>query len=306
MSGRVLVVGDVMTDVIVMPEGPLSRGSDRRARIRSLPGGSGANQAVWLGALGADVRLVARVGAADKAALDVHFRGWGVAPLLSGDPEQSGTLVTIVDPDGERSFLTDRGANLALCAADMPVALLDDTQFLVLSGYSFFAAGPRLAVMELMAEALARKIEIIVDPASEAFLREAGTANFLNWTAGASLLFANYDEAFALAGVPDVEQQTRMLGAHYGRVVIKRGALGASLGDANGIRLSAGAPQVEVEDTTGAGDAFVAGFLAAQMRGGDEAACLAAGIAAGSEAVQHIGGQPGRQHADRGASTPAG
>ena len=62
VGGKVLVVGDVMTDIIVKPEGPLNRGSDRRAAIRSRPGGSGANQAVWLGAMGADVRFVARVG----------------------------------------------------------------------------------------------------------------------------------------------------------------------------------------------------------------------------------------------------
>ena len=54
-GGRVLVVGDVMTDIVVLPEGPIVRGSDRRAAIRSRPGGSGANQAVWLAHFGANV-----------------------------------------------------------------------------------------------------------------------------------------------------------------------------------------------------------------------------------------------------------
>ena len=52
--GRVLVVGDVMTDIICKPEGPLVVGSDRRALIRMRPGGSGANQAVWMAAFGLD------------------------------------------------------------------------------------------------------------------------------------------------------------------------------------------------------------------------------------------------------------
>ena len=52
------------------------------------------------------------------------------------------------------------------------------------------------------------------------------------------------------------------------------------------------APFVTVVDTTGAGDAFAAGFISAELAGADEAACLARGIAAGSEAVKQLGGQP--------------
>ena len=65
---RILLVGDVMTDIVVRPEGPLARGSDRRATIRIGPGGSAANQAAGLAAFGVAVDFVARVGAADVAA----------------------------------------------------------------------------------------------------------------------------------------------------------------------------------------------------------------------------------------------
>jgi sugar/nucleoside kinase (ribokinase family) len=293
MSRRVLVVGDVMTDVIVVPEGALVRGSDRRAKIRAMPGGSGANQAMWLGSFGIDVRFIARVGARDRERFGEHFRAHGVTPLLVADPElPSGVLATIVDPDGERSFLTDRGANLNLAPDDVPAGILDDTGYLVLSGYSFYAPSPRAVALGLMEEARRRGIRVIIDPASEGFLREAGTQNFIGWTEGAYLLFANYDEAFALSGVPDLGEQIRSLGAHYGRVVIKRGAMGAALGDAGGVRHIASAPQVEVLDTTGAGDAFVAAFLAAEIRGESEEDCLNAGIDAGTRAVQQLGGQP--------------
>jgi sugar/nucleoside kinase (ribokinase family) len=293
VSGRVLVVGDVMTDIIVVPEGNLVRGSDRRARIRRMPGGSGANQAVWLASFGVDVRFVARVGAADRDELDAYYRKQGVTPLLAADPDQpSGVLATIVDPDGERSFLTDRGANLSLCPADVPAGALDDTDYLVTSGYSFYSRNPRETALGLFAEARQRGVKVVIDPASEGFLREAGVANFIGWTKGAHLIFANYDEAFALSGVPDVGQQIRELGAHYGTVVVKRGALGAAVGDAQGMRFTAGAPQVEVLDTTGGGDAFLAAFLAAEIRGEGEEACLNAGVEAGARAVQQLGGQP--------------
>lgn len=291
---RVLVVGDVMTDVIVVPEGPIVRGSDRRATVRSRPGGSGANQAVWLGALGADVVFAARVGAADKAMYENYFRGLGVVPVLSGDRElPSGVLVTIVDPDGERSFLTDRGANLNLCAEDLPEGLLDDIGMVMVSGYSFFAPGPRAAAQALFAAARARGIAVAVDPASVGFLLEVGAEQFLAWTAGATAIFANVGEAEALTGLSGPEAQIRALGERFGTVILKRGNLGAALGGHEGVRIALPAPAVTVVDSTGAGDAFAAGFIAARLRGEDDEAALAKGIAAGARAVQAIGGQPG-------------
>lgn len=292
-GGRVLVVGDVMTDVIVKPEGPLVRGSDRRAAIQSRPGGSGANQAVWLGSMGTKVSFVARVGAKDKPHLEAYFKGFHVDPNLVADPQKpSGVLVTIVDPDGERSFLTDRGANLALSPSDMPVWLLDETRLVLVSGYSLFAEGPRRAVQWLGEEARQRGIPIAIDAASVGFLREVGIITFLDWTKGMSTLFANSDEAEALTGTDDLNDQMIALGANFERVIIKRGARGAAVGNFRGVRMELPAPFVTVVDTTGAGDAFAAGFISAELAGADEAACLARGIAAGSEAVKQLGGQP--------------
>lgn len=293
MNHGVLVVGDVMTDVIVVPEGPIVKGSDRRATVRSRPGGSGANQAVWLAAMGAVVRFAAGVGAGEKRQLEEHFRGLGVEPVLAGDESvPSGVLVTIVDPDGERSFLTDRGANLHLCAQDLPETLLEGVGLVMVSAYSFFAEGPRLAVQDLFARAKRRGIPIAVDPASVGFLHEVGVGHFIQWTAGADWIFANESEAAALTGLAVHKEQARALGVHYGNVVIKRGAQGAVLGGGDGVRISLPAERVQVVDSTGAGDAFAAGFLAAHMRGETEAAALASAIAAGARAVQVLGGQP--------------
>jgi sugar/nucleoside kinase (ribokinase family) len=291
---RILVVGDVMTDIIVVPEGPLVRGSDRRATIRSRPGGSGANQAVWLGSMGTRVSFVARVGAADKGHLEAYFKGFLVEPILIADAQlPSGILVTIVDGDGERSFLTDRGANLALAPSDMPVWLLDETALVLMSGYSYFAAVPRAAVMWLTGEARARGIGFAVDAASEGFLKEVGPQNFLEWTSGAEIAFTNREEAAALSGSDDLETQMRVLGRYYGRVVVKLGAEGAALGNEKGVVAVETAPAVKAVDTTGAGDAFAAAFLTAQVKGLMVEQCLRAGVQAGAEAVKKVGGQPG-------------
>lgn len=292
-AGRVIVIGDVMTDVIVIPEGPLVRGSDRRAQITQRPGGSGANQAVWLGSMGTPVSFVARVGARDKPHLEAYLRGFHVDPVLIADPARpSGILVIIVDADGERSFLTDRGANLALSLSDMPVWLLQETRCVLVSGYSLFAEQPRGAVQWMAGEARERNIPVFVDAASVGFVEEVGVAQFLEWTRGFSTLFANQDEAVALSGRGDLEAQMQALGQNYARVVIKLGAAGAAVGDASGVKLRLPAPAVNVVDTTGAGDAFAAAFISAELAGEGLEACLKRGIAAGSAAVTKIGGQP--------------
>jgi sugar/nucleoside kinase (ribokinase family) len=293
MSARVLVVGDVMTDIIVRPEGPIVPGSDRRAEIRNRPGGSGANQAVWLGAAGADVLFAARVGADERAMYENYFRGLGVVPALAGDRDlPSGVLVTLLDPSGERSFLTDRGANLNLSADDLGESLLDGVNLVLVSGYSFFASGPRHAVQALLRRARQRGVPIAIDPASSGFLDEVGPQVFREWVGQAEWIFANEAEAELLTGEAEFDTQLRNLGGQFAHVVIKRGRFGAVLGGRDGIIVSQPAPIVPVVDTTGAGDAFAAGFVAALLRGESHAACLAAGVAGGARAVQFVGGQP--------------
>jgi len=294
-ESAVLVVGDVMTDVIVRPEGPMVRGSDRRASIRSRPGGSGANQAIWLAQFGAPVHFAARVGAGDLDAQVAHFSSLGVTPHFGADIETpSGVLISIVDTEGERSFLTDRGANLNLGPDDLPSSLLDGIGLLVCSGYSFFAPGPRTAILALMKEATSRGLAVVVDAASVGFLGEVGVESFLKWTSGSSTLFANLDEALALTGSSDLTLQMQTLGRFYRRVIVKRGAQGAAVGGRNGVSLSLPAPQSDVIDSTGAGDAFAAAFLAAELRGEKPDSCLRAGIEAGATAVTLVGGQPDR------------
>ncbi len=293
MTSKVLVIGDVMTDIIVRPEGPIVIGSDRRAEIRNRPGGSGANQAVWLAAAGADVLFAARVGAQDKAMYENYFRGRGVVPVLTGDADlPSGVLVTLLDPSGERSFLTDRGANLHLGAEGFPDDLFDGVGLVVVSGYSFFANGPRAAVQAVLKAARAKGIAIGIDPASVGFLEEVGPRLFRDWVGQADWLFANESEAELLSGAAEFEAQVRDLGRQFAHVVIKRGRFGAVVGGKDGVIHSLPAPVVKVLDTTGAGDAFAGGFVAALMSGAALEACLARGIEAGGRAVQFVGGQP--------------
>jgi sugar/nucleoside kinase (ribokinase family) len=291
-SPRILVVGDVMTDIIVRPEGPLARGSDRRASIAFLPGGSAANQAAWLASFGVGVDFVGRVGVAEGASETARLKAVGVTPWLAGDAERpTGRLIALIDASGERSFLTDRGANDALQSRDIPDALIAGAAMIHLSGYSFVAAGPRAAVLDVMRRAGDKPIS--VDPASAEFLREAGHKNFLKWTQGAAILFPNDDEAAVLAGSDDPETQCAQLAALYPLVVVKRGAAGCEAAE-GALRWRAAAPKVEAIDTTGAGDAFVAAFLAARLAGADIQPALERAAAAGAAASTIVGGGPKR------------
>lgn len=289
----VVVFGDVMEDIIVRAEGALVKGSDRLAKIAIHAGGSGANQAAWLAASGVPVRFVARVAKADVDRLSASFDAMGVTPFLAGDPQAStGRLVTLVDPDGERSFLTDRGANLECSPQDLPAQLLEGVGLVVVSGYAFFASKPRETAMALIKAAAAKGLPVLVDAASVGFLRDLGQDRFFQAAAGAFGLFANVDEAAFLSGETTPEAQVGALTARFELVVVKAGAQGSFAAFDGGAQVHCPALAARVVDTTGAGDAFLAGFVGAWQEGGKLAAALAAGNRRGAEAVSLTGGRP--------------
>lgn len=115
-EGGLLVVGDVVTDVVVRHGSAVVHGTDTPARISTLPGGAGANVACWAVRSGCrDARLLARAGADSEAWHRSALQRAGVRPLLSVDREApTGTVVALVDPSAERTFLTDSGAVLRL------------------------------------------------------------------------------------------------------------------------------------------------------------------------------------------------
>jgi sugar/nucleoside kinase (ribokinase family) len=291
----IVVVGDVMIDILVQPSGPIREGTDTPARIRPAGGGSGANQAAWLARAGNRVVFLGRGGAREHDEQCRLLAAWGVEPHLGADVDvPTGTVVNLIAPDGQRSFLTDRGANDTLGAADLDSTHLVGARLLHVSGYALSASGPRAAVRAFIEEAVVRDVPVSVDPASSALLQAVGPAAFMEWTHRATLCIVNADEAALLAGTDDLAEQLRVLAAHYGTVVVKRGPHGAAAARGEE-RWSYPAPRVQVLDTTGAGDAFLAAFVTARLRGAAMELCLQAGVQAGSAATTHLGGRPPRE-----------
>lgn len=257
----ILVVGDVVDDIGVRPLGAINPASDTVSEIRMTPGGSAANVAAWLGHLGSDVRFVGRCGADGVARHVAALEAYGVDARIAGDPVlPTATIVLTLDDAGDRTMYVDRAANTTLTEADLPADIWDDVTWLHLTGYSFFDAGVRPVVLELMAEANRRNIFVSVDPGSLGFLKAVGREVFLAWIDGVDLLLPNLDEGRYLADAEEPDDIGAALQIRATHLALKLGGLGVRVYGDSGV-LSASAGPAEVVDTTGAGDAFCAGFL---------------------------------------------
>ncbi|MEU9006500.1 PfkB family carbohydrate kinase, partial [Streptomyces sp. NPDC048551] len=269
IPGALVVVGDVVTDVVAVHTEPLAPATDTAARIRTLPGGAGANAACWAARSGAaEVRLLARVGAESARWHERALVDAGVRPRLVVDPvEPTGTVVALVGKDAERTFLTDSGASLRLCPADWAPALLDGAAHLHLSGYLFFAESSRELALVALRAARTRGVPVSVDPASAGFLAVLGAGRFLAAVAGAGVLLPNEDEARVLTGLPDPAAAAVELSRRVPLVVVTRGTGGALVAEGGRVTAEVPARPADAVDTTGAGDAFTGGFLAARLAG---------------------------------------
>lgn len=267
---RVLLVGDLVDDIGVRPLEPVTPASDTRAEVRMTLGGSAANVAAWLGDLGTQATFVGRAGTDGVDRHVAALASYGVRALVEGDPEQpTATLVALLDEAGERTMYVDRAANRRL--SGVPEEAWEDVGWLHLTGYTFFDPDTRPVALAAATRAEARGIPWSVDPSTVAFLREVGPATFLGWTAGARLLFPNAAEAAELA----LDDK---------RAVVTDGAQGVRVG---GRRHDA--HPATVVDTTGAGDAFCAGWLHGLL---SEADPVYGGLAAAARCVATRGARP--------------
>jgi sugar/nucleoside kinase (ribokinase family) len=283
-----------MVDVLAAMSGPLARGSDTPSRVTTAGGGSAANVAVWLAAQGVPTSYVGRVG--DDALGRESVAGLtdrGVTAWVSTEPDlTTGTCIVLVEPGGERSMLPDAGANATLAAADLPQRAFRPGGHLHLSGYTLLNPGSRDAGLAALSMAAAADMTVSVDPSSAAPLAELGAARFLSMTRGVDLLLANRDEGAVLAGTSDPHLAAQQLGDTYREVVVKLGPDGA-MWQQGFIGASAPAERgVEVVDTTGAGDAFAAGFLASWLLHPEPETALAAGCRLAARAVSKVGARP--------------
>ena len=288
---RVVCVGDVMVDVSALLAGPLATGSDTPGSITVRDGGSGANTAAWLASLGVATTFVGCVGADAFGERAVAALGAaGVEPAVRVEPSlPTGMCIVLVGPDGERTMIPSAGANATLAAVDV-LAALDGASHLHVSAYSLLRDATASAVLAALDAARSAGIAVSVDAASAAPLAAFGATRFLALV-GRALLFANADEAAVLTGLGDPSTAAAALAARCGEAIVKASTRGAVWSDGRD-SCAVPAAATQVVDSTGAGDAFAAGVLAARLAGSDIAACLAAGARTAALALSHVGARP--------------
>jgi sugar/nucleoside kinase (ribokinase family) len=286
MPDRIIAFGDVIDDIVaIRPD------TDTAASIGFRAGGSAANTAAWLGSLGMTVDFVGVVGKADLERHTALLRRSGVTTHLRAHPTlTTGTIVIIVEGD-RRTVLAERGANTELDPTDVTPELLADAAVLHLSGYSLLnSAGPD-GFAGLVARAREAGAKVSVDPGSAGFIVDYGVDRFLAAITGVELLFPRLEEGIVLTGLTDPVDIVEKLARNFPTVVLTMGAAGVVISH-DGTTLLVPAMSTPVVDTTGAGDAFCAGFLNGWVRSGDLARSASAGAKLAARAMAVIGGRP--------------
>jgi sugar/nucleoside kinase (ribokinase family) len=269
MPQMICALGDLLVDVIVRLEAPIAEDTDTYGRTRVGAGGQAANVAAWVAALGGRGRFVgkrARDPAGRLVAAELERHGVElVGPVVEAG---TGTVVSIATPDGKRTMLSDRGVAREFRPDELVEDWLTGCERLHLPAYSL-AATP-IDATALGAAELAPRIS--VDLSSTAAIEAAGVKHVrgLLEKVGADIVFANEAEAALLGDIP------------ADTVVVKRGARGCLVRRGGEERMYPARP-AEVVDSTGAGDAFAAGFLL----GGPELALEAA-----ARCVAQLGAMP--------------
>ena len=260
----IVVLGDLALDVVLTPDRSIEMGTDVPGRVSLRQGGSAATTARWLARLGARSTLVCAIGRDGIGrALVKTLEADGVrVRAVRSAIAPTGRIGVLVAPSGERSFVADRGAANGLRPQDLSPSWFDDAVLLHLPAYSLIgeplASASRSAIQVMRANGGRVSLDLAsIGPLMSAGRREAAA---LVESASPDILFATGAEARAvLAGRP----LERLL--DFAPIaVVKQGANGATTlareAD-NRLRFEFAAPTLLAGDTTGAGDAFDAGFL---------------------------------------------
>ena len=264
----ICTLGDLLLDVVVKLNRPLAEGDDTHGETRAGAGGQAANVAAWAAALGAEARFVGKRGADGAGGLVESDLLRRAVDVLGPPPVgRNGVVVSLVDVDGNRTMVSDRGVATELAPDELEPEWFYRADWLHLSGYSLMGepiGSSAERAVELAREAGAR---ISIDLSSVNLIREFGRDQLAERLERMrpDVVFGNEAEHEELPVATDLR-------------ITKRGPRGASM-DGRDLPPVPG----EVVDTTGAGDALAAGYLV----GGPELAMEAA-----ARCVAHLGTMP--------------
>ncbi|WP_414475200.1 carbohydrate kinase family protein [Microvirga sp. M2] len=287
---KVVCLGRIYCDIIFtgLHEMPVL-GQERFAQDVTITGGGGAYiTAAHLASLGRPAALLTRLGTDPLSrGLDAELATSGIDLSFverSGDAGPQPTVALV--KDGERAFVSRRAGRSRPSTLEQALAARD-VAHLHIAEFATLKDNPDVI-------ALARRLGLTIslDPSWDDHLIRQD-AGFFELCAGIDIFLPNVEEGRALTGESSAEAIMHSLRERFPLVVLKRGEYGAMASSQAG-SVSAEAIPVDVVDTTGAGDAFNAGFLHSWLETRDIEKSLAAGIESGALSVQSAGGAPSR------------
>lgn len=310
-----MAIGDAIVDVIAttddcfierhrLPKGGMQLLTAEQADelyaamgpTREVSGGSAANSMAGAAALGLKVAFFGQVADDQLGEIFAHdMQSLGIAfdtPRLQ-PPPPTGRCLILVTPDGQRTMNTCPGASHELTPKALDPELIRAARITFLEGYLWGPERPRAAMLEAarIAHSAGRTVAFTLSESLCIGDRREGVFGMIQGGM-VDLLFANEHEVRQLTGCGELGESIASLSEHVPTLVVTRGSNGAiALEEGNMVEVRA-APVSQLVDTTGAGDLFAAGFLAARCRGRPLKACLEAGGVAAAEVISHFGARP--------------
>ena len=268
------VVGDAFIDIVVPVYG-IKKGETYHRKITTICGGT-ANVAVWISRLGGRVKFVGKVG---NDVFGNYFRQKlreeGVKDLLFVDARNpTGLCISLTFENGERTMIANRGANDYLAKEEIERCLdeIVNSKLVYFSGYSFMSEETKQAIL-YTTESCKGKCEIWFNPGAPNIIQESFRDYIRRFV---DVLILNFYEARAMTKKLKVDEVLKDLEELASLVVVTMGKNGCIV-SSNGDYVLVPTRELNIEDTTGAGDVFSAGFIAGKLRGLDDLECAKLG-----------------------------
>lgn len=287
---RINILGDLNADVILSGmKTPPALGKEIIAEKYVMhAGGSAANTALMLASMDCPVKFFSRIGndiPGDKILEQLAHCGLETDGILQSDSEKTGVTVSLTYPD-DRMYITYPGTVASVKPADFPEGYLSAGDHLHLSSY-FLQKALRPLVGELLKKAKSRNMTTSLDPGGDPEQQWDMKClepywRYLDW------FLPNRDEIKGICGAGSLKAAVRGFSSRVPGVLVKMGKDGAMLRCQGKIESFPG-NNIDIVDTTGAGDCFNAGFLYALLKGGSRRELVLAGIECGEKAVSSHG-----------------
>jgi sugar/nucleoside kinase (ribokinase family) len=260
-----------------------------------ISGGSAGNTAACIALLGGAAAYIGKVADDQLGDVFTHdIRAVGVTydtPRLTEGLSTARSLI-FVTPDAQRTMNTFLGATTQLGPEDLNMDYIESSKVLYLEGYLWDQPRAKKAMRDaaLRAKAAGVKVSLTL---SDAFCVARFRDEFLELAEHhVDILFANESEITSLYEVDSFDAALQKVRAHCEIAALTRSEKGSVVVSGDAVHVIDAEPGVKVVDTTGAGDAYAAGFLYAYTQGRDLATCGRLGSVMAAEIISHYGARP--------------